>query len=93
MAESTAHAHEEEEEDELQAVWQSCVIILGMYAFFLLEYSLHSLTSHSHSHSASISRSNSMEEVSAGLSGTCPLSGKKSLESETDQSDYLLYVI
>ena len=43
------HAHEEEEGDELVVVWRSCVIILGMYVFFVFEFILHSWTDHSHS--------------------------------------------
>ena len=58
------HAHsEEEEEEELLVVWRSCVVILGMYAFFLFEFVLHSWTGHSHSIVSTTSHSHSDSEV------------------------------
>ncbi len=47
------HAHSEVEGagkgEELAVVWRACVVILGMYAFFLFEFVLHSWAGHSHS--------------------------------------------
>ena len=45
------HAHEEEEEEGKTILWRSLVVVLGLYAFFLFEYVLHSWTTHSHTDS------------------------------------------
>ena len=47
--EEDGHEEEEDEAGELLVIWRSCVVIVGMYAFFLFEFFLHSIISHSHS--------------------------------------------
>ena len=39
------HAHEEEEEDR-EYLWKACVVLAGIYVFYLLELFLHGLTDH-----------------------------------------------
>ncbi len=64
------HAHEEEGDEhaeeegaeELTIIWRSCVVILGLYLFFVFEFVLHTWSVHSHSLSSS--RSNSKSDVS-----------------------------
>ena len=39
------HGHEEEEESSKDFIWKGCVVLGGIYLFFLLEIALHGLGS------------------------------------------------
>ena len=42
--EESGHAHEEEEEENRDYLWKACVVLAGIYLFYLLELFLHALT-------------------------------------------------
>ena len=40
------HGHAEEEEENQEFIWKSCVVLLGIYGFFLFELFIHAITRH-----------------------------------------------
>ncbi len=48
--EDSAHAHDSESAASIDFIWKGCMVLLGMYGFYLLEFFLHTFGHDHHMH-------------------------------------------